>query len=100
MSKPKKRWWNYVRRVLYDYPEMTGTSEWEAREQAAVCAALDNLSTISWDGVMTRRIVEAVFFKKTHTIGGAAQLVHVSEMTARRRVNSFIVQVGRNLGFD
>lgn len=100
MSKPKKRWWNYVRRVLYDYPEMTGASEWEGREHAAVTFALDELSAIAWDGIMTRRIVEAVFFKKTHTVGGAAQLVHVSEMTARRRVNAFIARVGENLGFD
>lgn len=100
MSKPKKRWWNYVRRVLYEYPTMTGENEWERREQEAVREALDSLSAIAWDGIMTRRIVEAVFFKKTHTIGGAVQLVHVSEMTARRRVNAFIVQVGKNLGFD
>lgn len=99
MSKPKKRWWNYVRRVLYEYPTMAGENEWERREQEAVSAALDSLSAIAWDGIMTRRIVEAVFFEKTHTIGGAAMLVHTSERTARRRVNLFIESVGNKLGF-
>ena len=99
MSKPKKRWWNYVRRVLYDYPEMDATKKADMKEHRAVFDALWALRDEP-NGAQTGRVVAAVFFQKTHTIGGAAQLVHVSEMTARRRVNSFIVQVGRNLGFD
>ena len=95
MSKPKKRWWNYVRRVLYDFPVMDPEKEADKKEYEAVLSALQEWPTCS----DTYRLVDAVFFKKTHTISGAAMKVLLSERTARRRVNAFIESVGKNLGF-
>lgn len=97
MSKPRKRWWGYVRRVLYDYPKMRPATETEQREKAAVESALEELSR-SPEGAETGKLVAAVFFTRTHTLTGAAMREHMSYRTARRRQNDFIRLVGKNLG--
>jgi len=97
MSKPRKRWWGYVRQVLYAYPELTPGNATEQREKAAVESALEELSR-SPEGAETGKLVAAVFFTRTHTLTGAAMREHMSYRTARRRQNDFIRMVGRNMG--
>lgn len=100
MSKPKKKWWGYVRRVLYAYPllaEKELEDETEQREHYAVKAALEALSAAP-DGETTRHIISAVFFEQTHTLSGAAMLAHISYGTAKRKQNAFIRAVGEYMG--
>ena len=97
MSKPRKRWWGYVRRVLYDYPKMRPATETEQREKAAVEAALEETEQLP-DGETRLRLVGAVFFAQTHTLQGAAMRGNISYRTARRRQNEFILRVGKHMG--
>lgn len=130
MSKPRKRWWGYVRRVLYDYPRLRaeldelqqphhyGESVGHAngisrqpemlalhtlpdpddqRDLEAVETALAEV--MHWaNGGQTLRLVRMVFFHRSHTLGGAAQVLHISYMTARRRQDDFIRLVAKKMG--
>lgn len=93
MSSPRKRWWGYVRSVLYAYPGLKPENETEQREKTAVEAALEDLNR-SPEGAETRRLVNAVFFTRQYTLTGAAMREHMSYRTARRRQNAFIRLVG------
>jgi len=95
MSKPRKRWWGYVRRVLYDYPRMRPATE--QREKAAVESALAETEKLP-DGDARLRLVRAVFFAQTHTIQGAAMREHMSYNSAQRRLSQFIMLAGEKLG--
>lgn len=97
MSKPRKRWWGYVRNVLYAYPSLNPENETEQREKASVEAALEALER-NPEGAETGRLIAAVFFTRTLTLTGAAMREHMSYRTARRRQNDFIRQVGKNMG--
>jgi hypothetical protein len=97
MSKPRKKWWGYVRQILYAYPQLNPGNDTERREKAAVEAALEELEH-SPEGEETGKIVAAVFFTKTHTLTGAAMRGNISYRTARRRQNEFILRVGKHMG--
>ena len=130
MSKPRKRWWGYVRRVLYDYPRLraeldelqqphhygesaghtSGISRQseilalhtlpdpdDQRDLEAVEAALA-AQTHHVNGGQTLRLVRMVFFHRSHTLEGAAQVLHISYHTAERRQNAFIRLVAEKMG--
>lgn len=97
MSKPRKRWWGYVRRVLYDYPRLQPANDTEQREKAAVEAALEETGQLT-DGETRLRLVGAVFFTQTYTLQGAALREHMSYRTARRQQREFIRCVGKYMG--
>lgn len=96
MSKPRKRWWGYVRQVLYAYPKLMPGNATEQREKDAVESALEELAR-SPEGEETGRIIAAVFFTKDYTLTGAALREHMSYRTARRRQNAFIKAVGKHM---
>lgn len=45
------------------------------------------------------KLVEMIYWRRTHTLSGAAQSVHVSYITAKRWNAHFIKQVAKNYGF-
>ncbi len=51
------------------------------------------------DGTLTIRLIQMVFFARSHTVIGAADVLHVSESTAKRAIGNFTTLVGRNMGF-
>ena len=128
MSRPREKWWGYVKACIREYPVMkeewetarretdacgdTGDvrdtnpprpTEWAALERAerrpfhgqrerefeGVRAALTETESLK-DGSDRLQIIETVFWRRTHTLAGAAALCHVSERTARRWHGDFI----------
>lgn len=89
MSRPRDIWWGYVRNILRTYPEVT------QEEEAAVHAAVQATKQMD-DGAVRLKMVDAVFFRRTHTLEGAAQLVSCSYATAKRWQQDFIREVARN----
>lgn len=95
MSKPKERWWGYVRNILYAYQDMSRSpfhSRMEDRECAAVAQALKESDTV------TQALVKLVYFDHSHTLRDAAALYGVSFGAARRIHGDFIQLVGKNMG--
>ena len=94
MSKPKERWWGYVRNILYAYQDMSRSpfrSRMEDRECAAVAQALEESDPV------TRALVQLVLFDRSHTLEGAAALEGISFGAARRMQGEFFRLVWRCL---
>ena len=72
-------------------------SQNETREYEAVEAALAELE-MRRDGADMRRLIEMVYWNRTHTIAGAAMDIHVSEITALRWNRDLIYTVAKHYG--
>ena len=77
----------------------SGLTRQQEREFEAVDRALRCARHLP-DGKLRVKVVEMVYLRGTHTIEGAARNVHVSYTTAWRWTDTFIREVGRNLGCD
>lgn len=99
MSRPRYKWWGYVKAMIRAYPSLNGKvcQGTEARECAAVCRAKENTSVLP-DGEDRLRLVDMVFFKQTHTLEEASQAIPCSISTAKRWHRDFIRQVAKEFG--
>lgn len=77
--------------ALKDLPEST------RREYQAVADALTALEARA-NGDEVLKMIRLVFWKRTHTLAGAALNIHVSESTARRWHREFIYLVAEKYG--
>lgn len=68
-----------------------------AREYEAVRSAIARTNAMR-DGAERMRLIDAVFWRRTHTLQGAALACHVSYITAARWHGEFIRLVGYNFG--
>lgn len=120
MSRPREKWWGYVKACIRDYPAVcqeletrkraasdsgpARPTEWEAllhlegeqvlqgqraREFCGVRNAVRETAGLK-DGPERLRMIEMVFWKRSHTLSGAALECHVSMRTARRWHGDFI----------
>lgn len=90
MSKPRYDWWGYAKGMLRRYPDKVNDNERKAVEEAI--EETQGLDT----GRERLEIIEMVYFKKTHTLIGAAMAVHCSDRTAQRYHGDFIRAVAKN----
>lgn len=131
MSKPRYRWWGYVKNVIREYPklceqyqelhatsttanyvgipggvELARTVETTAirelpkasqREYEAVRLAVQ-MTLDSRNGPDKLKIVSLVYWKRSHTLEGAAMKTAYSYEAAKRYQREFILRVARNLG--
>lgn len=67
------------------------------REYEAVKRAIESTSR-KVDGAERLRLIDMVFWRQTHTINGAALVLHISERTAREWHRMFIWAVAENYG--
>lgn len=77
----------------------SGLTRQQEKEFDAVDRALRSTRHLP-DGKLRVRVMEMVYIRGTHTIDGAAQQVHVSYKTAWRWTDTFIRNVGKNLGCE
>ncbi len=101
MSRPRYRWWGYVKNVVRAYEEMKTLppEELSAQDRREVHAVEDAIAATAalTEGSLRCGIVERTLLKNSHTLEGAAQAAFVSYMTARRYQGDFIRQVARAL---
>ncbi len=100
-TKKRPGWWNYVKKILCEYPELVKKNpkdlqENELRKIAAVNLAI--AKNINQPNAEERiKIVTMVYFKKTHAIYGAAQTIPCHENTAGYWQAEFIRWVAEGL---
>lgn len=125
MSKPRYKWWGYIRRVLCAYPELRsdldelketlkakgenvvrGSGAGRPVEVLATATLPDRQEQRELEAVekalndadeVTRKLAEMVFFKQTHKLYGAALTLFISYETAKRRQKRLILAVAENL---
>lgn len=93
MSKPKYDWWGYVKGMIRRYHEQKVTK----KEAEAVKSAIE-FTGQKEDGEDRLKVIDLIFWKKTHTLPGAAMRIPCSERTARRWHTEFIKEVAKNFG--
>lgn len=132
MSKPRYKWWGYVKNVIRAYPDLTaqakamkeqqitasyqatgGSSEpgkpverlalkelppQEQRELEAVEQTIRTTKNWLPEGKRRLMLIDMVFWKKSHTLCGAADALYISYATAKRWHNAFICLTAENLG--
>lgn len=132
MSKPRYRWWGYVKNIIRAYPDLErrlqeikepsitanpsgGTSGGKGVSRTVEVAALRELpreeqkeyeavhrAVLITQQMRTGRdrlkLVELCYWKKSHTLEGAADKIHVSYDTAIDYNGDFIMLTAYNLG--
>lgn len=90
MSQPSRDWWGYVKAMIRRYPGRVNRNE-----RRAVQLAVEKTEQLE-DGAERIRIIDMVFWKKTHSLEGAAQQIPCSYETAKQWHADFIREVARN----
>lgn len=90
MSNPRYGWWSYVKNMINRYPGKTNEEETKA-----VRIAVEETNRLL-DGSDRMKVINMVFFKKTHTLQGAALNVPCSYETAKRWTQQFIRLVAKS----
>jgi hypothetical protein len=70
----------------------------EGREYDAVYAAIQT-TRLCADGELRLDLIGLVFWRRTHTLSGAAGIVNVSYRTARRWQSDFIYEIAHGLHY-
>lgn len=68
------------------------------REYEAVLKAVEAAGSVLGNGHLRVKLVEMVYFKRTHTMEGACQELHISYGTAKNYNNDFLCGVAKNFG--
>ena len=131
MSKPRYKWWGYIKSVIRAYPSLKkeyrdlheqsitanlsgmpgggsvsrGTEEiavrelpyTKQREYEAVRRAVGFTKMLD-TGEDRLDLIDMVFWKKSHTLSGAAYKLNLSYQTAQIYHSDFIVTVAKNYG--
>ena len=100
----RKAWWGYVKSFIRKYKFMKDVSpkemtETEQKELDSVKAAIESTLLLN-EGELRIKLVDIIFWKKTHTLEGAAMILNVSYRTARRWHTEFILTVAKEFGLD
>jgi hypothetical protein len=95
--KPKQPWIGYVKHIVAEYPRLKGVDTPGAkRKRDAVEFAIAAVSGKP-NAALRMKLLEIVFWRKTHTIGGAAMQIPCHVNTARIWQSDFLRLVAEYL---
>ena len=94
-------WWRYIKAIIRRYPARKGKTMTDimACEQEAVRRAVEATERMK-NGKDRLLVIDLVFWKKSHTLAGAALQVPCSEATAQRYHAAFIREVAKHFKCD
>lgn len=68
------------------------------REYEAVRKAVEAAGAVPGNGYLRVKLVEMVYFKRTHTLEGVCQVLHISYGTSKNYNHDFLCCVAKNFG--
>lgn len=77
---------------------MRQLSQVKMREYEAVRNAVEAAGAVPGNGYLRLKLVEMVYFKRTHTLEGVCQVLHISYGTAKNYNHDFLCCVAKNFG--
>ena len=83
-----------MKNIIRDYPALEGKC---CNERMAVQRAIEQTTQME-NGLERMKVIDLVFFSRTHTLEGAAMMVPCSYDTAQKYHAQFIKAVARNMG--
>ena len=128
MSKPRYKWWGYVKFCIRDYPDkreelaimrsakpsdgMPRSKEPTRTTENAALTGFQGWRGVEYNGVYEAieetkrqmngntilRIIDLVFWRQSHTLQGAAAEAHVAYDTAAKYHGDFIRLVAKKMG--
>lgn len=103
MSKPRYRWWSYVRHVVRDYKKLCAAKDLngdDRKERDAVAKAI-SIAMQDPKGREMVELIESVYWgRRSQRIEDAALRLYICEITAKRWHGNFIRLVAQCLGFS
>lgn len=101
MSKTRHGWWGYVKKMIYRFPEREGKKLHGSVQNEFNAVAIAILQTEALpDGADRLKLIDAVYWRKSHKLAGAAMLIPCSYQTAKRWQQQFIRLVAKNFKCD
>lgn len=94
MSKPRYGWWGYIKWTIRNYKS---DAELMEDEREAIEIAIRETGQLI-DGAERIKLIDLIYWRRTHTLQGAALAVHVSERTAQEWHRKFIRLVAQKRG--
>ena len=93
-------WFPFVQQTIRRYPKrlLDENTEWSIKAHQAISEAMEAAAVLR-DGADIIALVKMLHLDKTHTIGGAAMVLHVSRSTATRWNRKFVYMVAERLDF-
>lgn len=102
-SRSVPRWWDYVRKILRDYPAIPPGRPEDQSDDAKDREAVDRAIAATRqrpDGAERLELIRYVYWnRKLHRVKDAAPQLHISEATAKRWHGDFVRLVAKNRGF-
>ena len=77
---------------------MRQLSQVKMREYEAVRKAVEAAGAVPGNGYLRVKLVEMVYFKRTHTLEGVCQVLHISYGTSKNYNHDFLCCVAKNFG--
>ena len=77
---------------------MRQLSSVKMREYEAVRKAVEAAGAVPGNGNLRVKLVEMVYFKRTHTLEGVCHALHISYGTAKNYNNEFLCGIAKNFG--
>lgn len=68
------------------------------REYEAVRKAIESAGAVPGNGYLRVKLAELVYFKRSHTLEGACQALHISYITGKRYNQDFLCRIARAFG--
>ena len=90
MKRAKRYWWGYAKSMVKRYPDNVNDDE-----RKAVDAAIEATRQLQ-NGDVRLMVIDLMYFKGTHQMEGAAQMVHYSYDRVKTWHADFIWEVGKN----
>ena len=90
MKRAKRYWWGYAKSMVKRYPDNVNDDE-----RKAVDAAIEATRQLQ-NGDVRLTVIDLMYFKGTHQMEGAAQMVHYSYDRVKTWHADFIWEVGKN----
>ena len=81
-----------------EYAAIRQLSPVKMREYEAVLKAVEAAGSVPGNGHLRMKLVEMVYFKRTHTLEGVCQVLHISYGTAKNYNHDFLCCVAKNFG--
>lgn len=99
MSNTRFYWYAHVKRTIENYPDgIDRETKQGASDYIAVTNVINATKTMQ-DGEDRIKLIKMLYWSNSHTIDGAAEVLHISARTAHRWRHAFVYGVAREMGY-
>ena len=99
MSNPRFYWYAHVKHTIEQYPNGIDRNTRQGAADYVSVSKVVEATKLLQDGEERLQLVKMIYWKRSHTIEGAANVLHISPRTAHRWRHAFIYAVAKEMGY-